>query len=530
MRKILFSALALSTFVQVNAQKVPDKFAKTIQAEDLKKHLTFIASDSLKGRDTGSPEQKVAAQYIADHFKKCGLKPIGKDNSYFQPVDLVKRTWTDVYLKNGGKKYEYLKDFMANSLAPIQNEKNVDLVFAGYGIETDKWNDYVNLNVKDKYVIIFEGEPKGQDGNFPVSGTAEASKFGKADSWREKLKIAQAKGAKGMLMVTKNTDEEFLKMVKQRQVMMQRFGSARMIFRDQAEPSAADFPVLTISSAMAAEIYDATTNDVQETKDAFLSGKKAADFGLPNPSIALKIERTEVPVETSNVLGYLEGTDKKDEVIVVTAHYDHIGISADGKINNGANDDGSGTVTVMEIAEAFGLAAKAGKLPRRSILFMTVTGEEKGLLGSEYYVNHPILPLDKTVCDLNIDMVGRVDKDHEGKPDYIYVIGSDKLSSELHAIQEEQNKKTVNLELDYRFNDPNDPNRFYYRSDHYNFAKNKIPVAFFFNGVHDDYHAPTDDVEKIQFDKAEKVGRLVFYMAWDIANRDKRLVVDSNKP
>jgi Zn-dependent M28 family amino/carboxypeptidase len=161
---------------------------------------------------------------------------------------------------------------------------------------------------------------------------------------------------------------------------------------------------------------------------------------------------------------------------------------------------------------------------------MTVTGEEKGLLGSEYYSRHPLFPLANTVCDLNIDMVGRDDDEHVGKPDFIYVIGSDKLSSHLHQIMEEQNKKHTGLDLDYRFNDPNDVNRFYYRSDHYNFAKHGIPVAFFFNGVHADYHQPTDDVEKIEFDKAQKVGRLVFYMAWEISNREQRLPVDSSKP
>jgi Zn-dependent M28 family amino/carboxypeptidase len=184
----------------------------------------------------------------------------------------------------------------------------------------------------------------------------------------------------------------------------------------------------------------------------------------------------------------------------------------------------------MELAEAFGKAAAEGKRPRRSILFMTVTGEEKGLLGSEWYSNHPLFPLSNTVCDINTDMTGRYDDEHMGKPDYIYEIGSDKLSSSLREVLVEQNKKHVGLELDFRFNDPNDPNRFYYRSDHYNFAKHGIPVAFFFNGVHDDYHQPGDDVEKIEFDQVQKVGRLVFYMAWEISNREERLKVDSNKP
>ena len=232
------------------------------------------------------------------------------------------------------------------------------------------------------------------------------------------------------------------------------------------------------------------------------------------------------------MLGFLEGTDKKDEVLVISSHYDHIGISPDGQINNGANDDGSGTMSVLEIAQAFAKAKADGKGPRRSILFLTVTGEEKGLLGSEYYADFsPAIPLEKTVADLNIDMVGRVDDLHLGKSDnYIYVIGSDKLSSELHTISEATNTKYINMELDYKYNDPKDPQRIYYRSDHYNFAKKKIPIIFYFNGLHPDYHRPTDDVDKIDFKLAEKSARLVFYTAWEIVNRDGRLVVDSNKP
>ena len=238
-------------------------------------------------------------------------------------------------------------------------------------------------------------------------------------------------------------------------------------------------------------------------------------------------------LQLSNVVGILPGKSRPNEYVIFSGHYDHLGIGkpVEGdSIYNGANDDGSGTVTVMELAEAFGKAAAEGKRPRRSILFMTVTGEEKGLLGSEWYANHPLFPLKNTVVDLNTDMTGRYDDEHKGKPDYIYEIGSDKLSSQLREVLVEQYKKHVGLELDYRYNDANDPNRFYYRSDHYNFAKHGIPVAFFFNGVHDDYHMPGDEVDKIEFDQIQKVGRLVFYMAWEIANREQRLVVDSNKP
>jgi Zn-dependent M28 family amino/carboxypeptidase len=233
-------------------------------------------------------------------------------------------------------------------------------------------------------------------------------------------------------------------------------------------------------------------------------------------------------VPTENVMAYLEGTDKKEEVLVISSHYDHVGINSKGEINNGADDDGSGTVSVMEIAEAFATAAKEGKKPRRSILFLNVTGEEKGLLGSEYYSDHPIFPLANTVNNINIDMVGRIDYEYQNaeNKDYVYVIGSEMLSSHLKVINEYNNITYTNLILDYRYDAADDPNRFYYRSDHYNFAKHNIPVIFFFNGVHDDYHQPTDTVDKIEFPLMTKRAKLIFHTAWDLANRAERTPVD----
>ena len=229
-------------------------------------------------------------------------------------------------------------------------------------------------------------------------------------------------------------------------------------------------------------------------------------------------------IKGENVLGYIEGTDLKDELIIITAHYDHLG-KHDSIIFNGADDDASGTAGVLEIAEAFMLAKKEGKGPRRSILIMPVSGEEKGLLGSKYYTDNPIYPLDKTIANLNIDMIGRIG-DFKEDANYVYLIGSDRLSQDLHNISEEVNKKYIGLELDYTFNKEDDPNRYYYRSDHYNFAKNNIPVIFYFNGIHEDYHKPTDTIEKIDFNKIEKITQFVFLTAWELANREERIVVD----
>ncbi|SNR16875.1 M28 family metallopeptidase [Tenacibaculum jejuense] len=229
--------------------------------------------------------------------------------------------------------------------------------------------------------------------------------------------------------------------------------------------------------------------------------------------------------DSENVLAYIKGTEKPDEIVVISAHLDHVG-TKDGEIYNGADDDGSGTVAVLEIAQAFQKAAKAGKGPKRSILFLHVTAEEKGLIGSKYYTENPVFPLKNTVTDLNIDMVGRVDERHKENPNYIYLIGSDRLSTELHNISDSMNTKYTNIKLNYRYNRRTDPNFFYYRSDHYNFAKHNIPIIFYFNGVHEDYHKPTDTPDKINYNLLEKRTKLVFYTAWEVANRENRLIVD----
>ncbi|PWN71256.1 peptidase M28 [Chryseobacterium phosphatilyticum] len=228
--------------------------------------------------------------------------------------------------------------------------------------------------------------------------------------------------------------------------------------------------------------------------------------------------------DSENILAFIEGSEKPEEIVVVSAHYDHVGIK-NGVVYNGADDDGSGTVAVMEIAKAFQQAKNAGKGPKRSVLFLHVTGEEHGLFGSEYYSENPVFPLANTVVDLNIDMIGRDDPGNRGKQ-YVYVIGSDMLSSQLKVINEAANKRTNNLELNYKYDDLNDPEQLYYRSDHYNFAKHNIPVAFFFDGIHEDYHKPTDDPEKIDYPLLQKRAQLIFTTAWDIANREERIVVD----
>jgi len=256
--------------------------------------------------------------------------------------------------------------------------------------------------------------------------------------------------------------------------------------------------------------------------------KGAKDYYQSVPAAFLNAKRNENLPDSENIWAYIEGSEKPEEIVVISAHYDHVGIK-NGEVYNGADDDGSGTVALMEMAVAFQKAKKEGHGPKRSILILHVTGEEHGLHGSRYYAENPLFPLVNTVADVNIDMIGRRDDLHKDSNNYVYVIGSDYLSSDLYNICESVNKEYTKLDLDYKYNDKKDPNRFYYRSDHYNFAKNGIPSVFLFNGTHDDYHRASDEVSKIEFDALTKRTQYAFAIAWEIANRKDRLIVDKKE-
>ncbi len=253
--------------------------------------------------------------------------------------------------------------------------------------------------------------------------------------------------------------------------------------------------------------------------------KGAKDYYQPIPAAYLNAERNENLPDSENIWAYIEGSEKPNEVLVVSAHYDHVGIQ-NGEIYNGADDDGSGTVAILQMAQAFKKAKDAGHGPKRSILFLHVTGEEHGLHGSRFYSENPLFPIANTIADINIDMIGRRDVEHADTNNYVYVIGADRLSTDLHNITVAQNDKYTHLDLDFKFNDPKDPNHFYERSDHYNFAKNGIPAVFLFNGVHEDYHGKGDEPEKIEYDALTKRAQLAFVIAWELANRPDRIIVD----
>ena len=263
----------------------------------------------------------------------------------------------------------------------------------------------------------------------------------------------------------------------------------------------------------------------QYKKNGIPFPKGATDYYQHIPASYLNARRNENLQDSENIWAYIEGSEKPDEILVISAHYDHVGIQ-NGEIYNGADDDGSGTVALLEMAKAFAKAKKEGHGPKRSILFLHVTGEEHGLHGSRYYSEHPLFPIANTIADINIDMIGRRDVEHSKTNNYVYVIGADRLSSDLHNAVVAQNDKYIKMDLDFKFNDPKDPNHFYERSDHYNFAKHGIPAVFFFNGVHEDYHGKDDIAEKIEYDALTKRTKLAFVVAWELANRENRPVVD----
>ena len=486
-------------------------YSKYITEDGMSKNLHILASDEYEGRETGKKGQKMAAEYISNQFDDAGIPPY-KDKSYYQtfPLNIIKPMPAEININ--GKQYIGNKDFYSY---PGQSEQRLDVtkvLFLGFGMDDEKYNDYKGVDVKDKVVIAMSGEPMNKDSIYIVSGNKTKSQW--STYYRMKLEKAREKGVKAVLIVVDDVLEDV-------RVNKHRLETESM----KLEMDKTEMPIVYISKEMANEILKKQT--IEKLKVKICSTGKPINK-TAKTAMVIDIKNKVDKIYSENVLGYIEGSDLKNELIIITAHYDHLGKDGD-KIYNGADDDGSGTVAVIQLAKTFAQAKKEGHGTRRSMLFMTVAGEEKGLLGSSYYVQHPEFPLKSTVCDLNIDMIGRQDEKHKDNPDYIYIIGDDKLSSTLHTISENANATYSHLELDYTYNDVNDKNRFYYRSDHYNFAKNGIPVIFYFNGVHEDYHRPTDKVEKINFNKMEKITRLVFFTAWELANRNERIVVDSDK-
>jgi Zn-dependent M28 family amino/carboxypeptidase len=481
MKQLFVLALMASTtysFAQKAAK--PDAYAKTITAADAKKHLYILASAEMEGRETGTEGQRKAAAYIENYFQQLGLQP-GTSNGYQQYYKLFQDSLLSAAVEVNGKAYELDKDFSASANNTQATLKLSEVIVLG----AKATDSLAGADLAGRLVLIV-GTPTGALYNqLSKKGPAAILTIANFPPSRP----ASRKGRQGIYA-----------------------------FRTAVTPQQYSISE-SLAQAIAGTAYDAVkanNNAVRSAKAEVLLETKKASTHLP----------------ASNVVGILPGTDLKDEYVAISAHYDHVGI-INGQIHYGADDDGSGTVGVMEIAEAFVKAKKEGKGPRRTIIFLAVSGEEKGLLGSEYYGNNPLFPMEKTTVNLNIDMIGRSDPDRKtgDSTNYVYVVGDDKISSDLKPISEGQNNKYTKMELDYKYNDPNDPNRIYYRSDHYNFAKHGVPIIFYYDGMlRPDYHRPTDTPDKVNYNLLQKRAQLVFYTAWEMANRNDMLKRDRPLP
>ncbi|MDB5131835.1 MAG: hypothetical protein JWR02_1584 [Mucilaginibacter sp.] len=526
MKKTILSLALAGLLTGTYAQdRTAMKYAQAITPELAQKHLGILASDEFEGRETGKPGADKAARYIADEFKRLGLQP-PVNGSYFFDVPLVENAFKINSFTVNGTPFTSGKDFYGTGLASGTINAN-EIVFIGYGIGADNYNDLKDMDITGKVVLFITDAEPFTNGVSKVSGTATRSDW--TTNRTKRIQFIQSKNPALILAVGSNVA-----------ATLKRFGGAIGAGR------------IAIKKERTGRIPAVVYNIKPEVADAILknAGKTYAQLkstidesGEPKPQVIKADVSTSYVAESKevkavDVLGFLPGSDPalKDEVLVISAHYDHIGLLPEGtrgdRVNNGADDDGSGTTGILEIAKAFTQAKKDGHGPRRSILFLGNVGEEKGLLGSEYYTDHPVIPLANTITDLNIDMIGRIGDEYKGKPDsanYVYVIGSSMLSTDLHKANEKANNTYTKLDLDYKYDDPNDPNRFYYRSDHYNFARYGVPIIFYFNGVHPDYHGVGDEVSKINFPLLAKRAQLVFYTAWDLVNANTRPVVDGKK-
>ena len=495
--KIFVVLLYTGSVLFCSAQKKTDPvvFGNSIKSENLQKHLDQIAGPAFEGRETATPGQRKAAAYIEDYFKSLGLKPGNKD-SFQLAYPVFQDSLISTAVQINGESYSFNTDFdirIANAHSTAFGVS--EIVYAGYGLSDSLHDDYAGLQVAGKLVLILNGYPPGYIQT--QVNKKSFNSFAKQDA-------AIQHGAAALLIIQEDFPH---RSVPDKGRMYQKY------FQPKIRPNS-----IYISERIARAVLG---DDYQKAKTALLEPK------IIPADIWISIQKETLVLQSTDVLGYLEGGDLKDQLLVISAHYDHLG-KKDSVIYFGADDDGSGTVSVLELAAAFSRAKAAGKGPRRSILFLANSGEEKGLWGSEYYTDHPVYPLNKTTADLNIDMIGRRDPGRKqgDSNNYVYIVGDEKLSTDLHAISVAMNKKYTGLELDYKFNDPKDPERIYYRSDHFNFARKGVPIIFYFDGIHRDYHKPSDTPDKINYDLMVKRAQLVFYTAWEMANRNNMLARD----
>ncbi|MBK9271234.1 MAG: M28 family peptidase [Saprospiraceae bacterium] len=489
------------------------KIAETIDSNDLKEIVFYLASDSCKGRELGTPGNDRASEFISSRLRSYQLNPPPGHSDYFQKVNFKWIYWKSMVLKIDDFEYRNLWDYvcLAKDNENLQLETN-EVLYLGYGIDDPQYSDYKNLNVRDKVIVIYNGEPVDKNGISRITKSSQLSDWSK--DVKRKLKIAHEKGVKLVFIIEdkfKEVSDASRKDILSPSVLLEKDERKERQFANS----------IYLSSTVAAKLLGKSIKKIIAARDkAKFKGKTKAI--LIKRKISVLQSRETNQILGKNVMAYIEGTDKKEEVVVVTAHYDHIGMRGK-EVFNGADDNASGTSAVMLIARAFQLAKHQGLGPRRSVLCMLVTGEEKGLLGSMYYVKDPVIPLSNTIVNVNVDMIGRTDEKYKSDSNYIYVIGSDRLSMDLHRLHEKVNAERFGLTLDYTYNDEKDPNMFYFRSDHYNFAEKGIPAIFFFSGVHEDYHRISDDAEKIRFRKLSTIARHIFFTSWALANEEQTI-------
>ncbi|HEY6274100.1 MAG TPA: M28 family peptidase [Terriglobales bacterium] len=498
-----------------NLPPVPNT-VDSITPTELRMHLEFLASDELGGRYTLSPSFAIAARYLAAHLEAYGFRGAGGHGSFFETFEVISgkpdAADTTLTLTIGDHTANYsFGDFYPSGAVSTANAQGM-IVFAGSGISSpsEKHDDYAGLDVKGKIVLISTSTPSGMD-----SSRLAANEQGEG--------AARAHGAVGVLQIPSQRIADFLKSgsFKQR-------AAGRENVRLAAD-SDGKIPVITLGPDLSEKLLSLAGLNLKTVWEAATKKQALEPKTLPAASARIAVFVQQTRTTTQNVAGILEGTDPqlKDEYVVFSAHYDHLKTGPNGEIYHGADDDGSGTTAVLAIARAMSL-----NRPKRSVLVIFHAGEELGLLGSEYNTDFaPVVPLDKLVVDLNIDMIGRSKPagdensldEHLTDANTVYLVGSNRISQELHDISEQTNDQFQRMKLDYYYNDPNNPERIYYRSDHWNYAKHGVPIIFYFDGTHVDYHKPTDTIDKIDFTKMTQITRLVFETGWRIANLDHRL-------
>ena len=509
-------------FPLISIAQTVDKAAKigyeSINTSDILKHITILTSDSLEGRETTFPGQKKAATYIADVFKSLELKAIGDNGSYYQHFDVEvthvnPETKIIANIGRDKKYYTWGNDFFDFDIFDTLVSGSIAFV----GFNDTELDSVAQSKLVGRVVFVFAGYRESFINDTTNSNIMRRLSVSRRDA-----------GAIATLVIPDLEGAVTFEHIQQMRANYN-FNIGSMQLKGKA-PQVRVQPIrLIISPNIAEEVLKPSGLSLQQIRNQAKQNNSFKPIFIDDVILTIDAKLIHETKQTENIVGLLQGSDPdlKAQVVAFTAHYDHLGKGVDGTLYPGADDDGSGTVTVMEIAKAF---ARNPIKPKRSLLFITFVGEEKRLLGSQYYVDNPLIPLDQTIADLNLDMIGRIDTIHETNKDtnYIYIIGSDKISFELDSLLQIANKESDQLTLDYKYNDEYDPEQYYRRSDHYNFAKNGVPIVFFFDGSHADYHKPTDTVDKILFDRMVNITRLIYYLGWKVGNFEHLLIKKKN--